>query len=282
MENGIFDLLEKKLIEHSSDFRFLSQIPVIYDPEVECPVIDQFLSEIIAPDDIRVIFEIIGYCLYRSYPIQKAIMFIGEGSNGKSTLAKLIKIFLGSDNCAAHALQDFENFRFATADLYQKNANIFADIPATAVRGTGVFKMLTGGDPIRAEKKFKSSFIFDNYAKLIFSANRVPATNDDTNAFFRRWVLINFPNTFERETDDTNKLSKITTGKELSGLFNKAVKALETILKEGAFSISKTTDDIRDDYVRKSDPVAAFTMDCIEADSELWVGKDEIYRKFAE
>ena len=155
MQNGVFDLLEAKLIEHDPKFYFLTELPVAYDPKANCPQIDKFLSEVLDHDDIPVIFEIVGYCLYRSYPIQKAVMFIGEGSNGKSTLAKLIKTFLGSENCTAHQLQDFDRFRFAAADLYQKLANISSDIPAMAMKQTGIFKMLTGGDPLMLKKNSK-------------------------------------------------------------------------------------------------------------------------------
>jgi hypothetical protein len=39
-------------------------------------------------------------------------------------------------------------------------------------------------------------------AKLIFSCNRLPGTQDHGLAYFKRWRIIEFPNTFEGEAAD--------------------------------------------------------------------------------
>ena len=140
--------------------------------------------------------------------------------------------------------------------------------------------MLTGGAPIEAEKKFRNSFTFINYAKLIFSANKVPEAADDTDAFFRRWIIITFPNKFEGENCDPHLIEKLTKPEELSGLLNLALQGLRRLLEQGRFSHSKTTDEIREDYIRKSDPLAAFVMDCLEVDPEAWVEKQTLYNAF--
>ena len=57
-------------------------------------------------------------------------------------------------------------------------------------------KNSAGGDPIPAERKFQPPFKFVNYAKLLFSANEMPHTPDETDAFFARPIIINFPNQF--------------------------------------------------------------------------------------
>src|SRR5208337_5133071 len=99
---------------------------------------------------------------------------IGDGSNGKSTLINLIKALIGLKNVSSRGLQELEMNRFAKADLYGKLANLYADLPDTALRSVGIFKMLTGGDPITAERKFQNPFKFISGAKLIFSCNKVP------------------------------------------------------------------------------------------------------------
>jgi Family of unknown function (DUF5906) len=49
------------------------------------------------------------------------------------------------------------------------------------------------GDSIRAQNKFKDPFSFRNYAKLIFSANKIPESDDDSSyAYYRRWLIIEF------------------------------------------------------------------------------------------
>jgi len=169
LKNGIYDLETDTLEPHSPEYFFFNQLPVEYDPEADCPKIKKFLKEVAASEeDVDVLEEIAGYCLYRSYPIHKALMLVGEETN-----------------------------RFATAALFGKLANIYPDLSDKSLTQTGIFKMLTGGDLIEAEKKFKDSFKFVNYAKLLFSCNKLPSTFDDTEAFFRRWIILTFPNKFE-------------------------------------------------------------------------------------
>jgi putative DNA primase/helicase len=77
--------------------------------------------------------------------------------------------------------------------------------------------------------------------------------NDDTTAFFRRWIIIVFPNEFKPgEGADPHILEKLTTEREFSGLLNKVLDALKRLLEKGQFSHSKTTEEIREDYIRKS------------------------------
>jgi putative DNA primase/helicase len=282
IKNGVLDLETGELRPHNPEMFFLNQLPIEYDPSAKCPQVDKFLSEILKEHDVKIIHELFGYCLYRGYSIHKALLFVGDGANGKSTLINLLKAFLCIQNVAGHSLQEFEYNRFAKADLYGKLANLYPDLPDIALEKTGVFKMLTGGDPITAERKFRDFFNFTNYAKLVFSANKVPEVKDESSAFFRRWIIINFPNVFEGKDADTKKLEKITTPQELSGLLNKALAALKTLLAQGAFSYSKTTEEIREEYTRKSSPVAAFVTDCLIIAPAKWVEKKILYAEFCD
>lgn len=280
MKNGIFNLKEMTVTPHDEELFLITQLPVKYNPEADCPNIKKFLSEIIIKEDIPIIQELFGYCLWRDYHIQKAFMFVGDGANGKSTLINVFKSFLGVDNISSVALQEIGTNRFAMARLHGKLANIYPDLPDAALRQTGRFKMLTGGDPIEAERKFKKPFNFTNYAKLIYSTNKVPETDDPSSAFFRRWVFVNFPNKFEGEKADKKMIDKITTEEELSGLFNWAIDGLKRILERGIFSKSISTEKTRDLYERMSSPVAAFVKDMTKFESLGYTTKSKMYKKF--
>ncbi len=55
------------------------------------------------------------------------------------------------------------------------------------------------------------------YIKLFFNANTITDTVDKTTAFYRRQIIISFPNTFEGKDDDLHLLDKLTTEEEISG-----------------------------------------------------------------
>jgi P4 family phage/plasmid primase-like protien len=285
LENGILDVSKEpfELKKHSPEYMFFNKLPVKYDPEADCPAIKKFMREITnSEEDITLLEEVIGFCLYREYFVAKALMLVGDGSNGKSTFLNMVKKFLGTVNVSGRSLQDLELHRFAKADLHTKLANIYADLPDKALQSTGTFKMLTGRDLIAAEKKFQRTFHFENYAKLMFSANKVPEAYDDTSAFFRRWLIVVFPKAFIGSEADPYILDKLTTETELSGLLNLVLKGLKKLRETGQFSTSKTTEEIKEDYIRKSSPIAAFVLDCLETDSDAFIEKKALYAVFAE
>jgi len=282
LKNGILNVKTKELLPHTPKYIFLNQLPIKYDPDARCPKILTFINQVVPEGDWPVIQELFGYCLWRNYDLDKAFLFIGGGGNGKSTLLNLLTKFLGNENVSGVALQDLDTNRFAVAELYGKMANIFADLPDRALKNTGKFKMLVGGDLMYGERKFKGQFGFFSYAVLIFSCNKVPETQDDTAAFYRRWIMLNFPYKFEGESDDPNILDKITTEEEMSGLLNWALEGLQRVLENGRFTHSRTTDEIREDYVKKSNPVLAFVEGNIVPDSSGEISKEELYRIFCD
>jgi len=280
LKNKIYNIKEDNFRNHNPKDLFSVSIPVKYDKKADCPKIKKFLSEILDPSNIPVIQELFGYCLYREYPIQKAIMFIGEGANGKSVLLNLLKTFLGKENVSSIPLQSLDRNRFAASQLYNKLANIYPDISNRALYDTGVFKMMVGGDMITAEQKFRDGFNFTNYAKLLFSCNQLPETHDNTKAYFRRWIIIDFPNTFKGSKADKKLIHKLTTEEELSGLLNWAIEGLKRLTTEWDFTNSKAMNEIERIYKMKSSPLSAFVDSELEINMGEYVTKDELYEKF--
>jgi putative DNA primase/helicase len=118
---------------------------------------------------------------------------------------------------------------------------------------------------------------------LIFSANKVPEVYEDTLAFFRRWILFTFPNTFTGETENKNLLATLTTPEEISGFLNWALKGLEQLRANNwKFSNSKSVAQVRDEYIRKSSPIQAFIMDCVVQDSKGKIPKGIMFAKFCD
>ena len=282
LRNGIYNLETKEFMEHNPKYYLSNQIPVIYNPDANINRIQQFLEEILYKDDIPIIQELVGYLLTKKYTIHKAFMFSGEGSNGKSTLINLLKAFIGEANSTSISLQDLTYQRFSRAYLFNKLANFFPDLPDIAIKDTGIFKALTGQDTITADVKFSKSIQFQNYAKLVFSTNKIPRAYDDSDAFYRRWILISFPNRFEGDNCNTKIIEEISTDEELSGLFNWGIKGLHRLLENGRFSYSKSTELIRQEYERKSNPTKAFIEDKLSICEDGEETKEDVYSTYVD
>ncbi|MGA2628385.1 MAG: phage/plasmid primase, P4 family [Candidatus Bathyarchaeia archaeon] len=280
--NGILNLETGTVEQPSPDQFIVVQIPVKFDPAAKCPNIDQFLSQVVPESMIPLLIESVAYCLWQAMPIHKALMLIGGGSNGKSTFQKVMTKFLGEENTTSATLQSLCETRFMAAELYLKLANLSADLPDKALTRTGMFKTTTGGDRVQGEKKFKNPFWFYNYAKQIYSCNQIPSTPDDTDAYYRRWNIVEFPTKFQGENCDPNILDKLTTPEELSGLLNKTLEVLPALLKRGAFSSDETIEQIRDKYILKSNSAKAFIEARLQASVNHTdqIFKEELYREY--
>ncbi len=283
LANGLLNTETRELKPHSPEFLSTVRIPLKYKPEGQAPRCMQFMKEVHHPEDIPVIQELFGNCLVPDKSIQKAILHVGDGENGKSVELSLLRTFIGKANCSNVSWQQLELNRFAKSSLEGKLANIFADLPSQSMNMTTSFKMLTGEDAIGTEKKFKDEYSFENFAKLIFSANKPPkVTDEDSYAFWRRWIIIEFPNQFTDENGkkDPDLIEKLTTEDELSGLLNWALEGLTRLRQQKKYSYKKTVDETTEFYMRASDPVYAFLQDLCEAASDHFEDKDDLHDLF--
>jgi putative DNA primase/helicase len=282
LENGIYDIDTGELRESLPANFFNYCIPIRYNPDAEINEIKQFLENVLYLEDIPVIQELFGYCFYKEYFIHKAFMFVGEGRNGKSTLINLLVTLLGKENISNVSLQSICKDRFAKYELYGKLANLCSELSSESLRNTGLFKMVTGGDYIRAEKKFQDGFKFINNAKCVFSCNVIPESNDKTSAYFSRWIVVEFPNKFEDDNCNPHILKKLTAEKELKGLFNWSMEGLKRLLKNKRFSPHRTLEDVSRFLAERQNPVFIFIELFIERDPDGEITKNEVYNKYLE
>ena len=281
LNNGLYNIKTSTLAGFTPEFYFTFKIPVDYDPEAYDETVDKFLDEITSRNKKKRqdLENMAGYCLYNDYNFAIAFMLVGGGSNGKSTFLNLLEAMLGEGNYSTESLQDLESKQFSRASLFGKLANIVDDLPSKALLSTEAFKWLTGGTVGKGEKKFKDSFNFKNTAKLIFSTNKPPEAKDVTKAFFRRWKIILFNETFEGKKRDPYLIQKLTTKKALSYFLNLALEGLERVLNDQVFS-EEIIEKQEREYKRLANPIYAFVDDFLIEDPDNWVPKEDIYNSF--
>jgi len=297
--NGVFDIDGGELLPHDPKYFFKSKININYNPQADCPHIRDFVKSTFEEKHFWTAFEIPAYLLWREHKIQKAVMLNGSGDNGKSRYIELLEIFCDKKNLASEQLQSLCNDKFSTAQLYGKLGNFSADLPATGVDQTGEFKKLTGGDTISAQHKFGQPFQFKSYAKLVFSANEVPAAKDNTDAFFKRWIIIDFPFKFrndlkEEEYGEIFKkanidiLKELITPPELEGLLNVALIKLKELMQRGTFSCNQTVEEVKNRYLIKSNSALAFLTANISenpaaetpGETDLFIEKEFLWQEY--
>lgn len=282
LKNCIYNFKTKKTQAYTPKNIFINKHETAWlqEPKNYENPIDTFLKQITAnQEDHKLLKEIIGYTFYRKMLFQHFFILVGTGANGKSVYLNIIRKMLGENNVSNIALQDMTD-KFLKIQFYNKNANIFGDLPKKAFEDVGIIKQLTGGDSICADVKFKGAINFYNHAKLISSCNEVPETPDVSDGFFRRAIIINFPNSFDGR-ENRNLLEELTTPKNMSNLFKTSIKAFEQALKRNSLIRQESIDQRRDKYMSYSNSAVAFCNNYLEYDPETELKVDYIYNLYS-
>ena len=295
--NGILNIRTRVLSGHTPEKIFFNKLPVIYDESKDCKNIhEHFNATLKDKESVNVMMEIFGYLLLKEYKIEKAFMFVGYGRNGKSKTIELMKRFIGAENCSSLPLRSLYEESFSLSELFGRMANLAADLSKTDLKETGIIKSLIGRDTIQAKRKYLRDLNFVNYAKMVFAANELPKIYDTTDGFWTKWVLLEFPYKFvTQDVFDTTEnksmlkimdpdiIEKLTNEEELSGLLNFALDGFDRLMEKKDFSYSKSTADVKDMWIRKSDSFTAFCYDHLEECEYEYITKKrlrKIYHKY--
>ncbi len=300
LPDGLLDWRTGVLSPHTPQHPSTIRIPVRWNPEATCPRIEAFLLDVFAPPDdelgkmepaerkqamksleqtLQLVFELCGYCLTPTMLLHVAVLLLGPGRNGKSTLLAVLRALLGAANVSTVALQQFSE-RFQVASLYGKLANICGDLDARAVERTDIFKAMTGGDPIQGEWKYLPPFTFTSFALPLFSANEATLSRDQSEAWFSRWIVLSMPKIIPKEKRDPALVAKLTTRPELEGLLVQAVAGLRRLLDRGRFELPQQVEEAGQAYREELDTVEGWLQECVELDPQTTTSREFLYLSY--
>ena len=284
--NGMLDVKERKLRKHDPKYLAINQIPHEYDPKAdEIDTEESALMKFLAmsvPDkeDQMMLFEYMGYCMTRDTGFQKFMIITGEGGTGKSQIISLIQHIVGEENCSPLSIQDLTQ-RFYPSELYGKLLNACPDIKAGTLNDVSNLKKATGEDILMYERKNKDPSSFRSYAKLLFSANKIPLNMDEkSNAFYRRLLILEMNRVLKEEEKDRELLLKLK--RETSYAIYLATACLGKLYAEGKFVESKNSQRQVQELYRAADSVKAFIDEFMEDSPGSRVDRSSLYRKYEE
>ena len=281
LANGVYDMETKTLLPHSPEYRFTYQFPIKYNDKVDCPKTKAFLNDVLSSEQYLIVQEWMGYYFYRLYIFKKAIIFVGEGDTGKTTLLETIINLLGRDNISSISLQKMTSDKFAGANLYEKHGNLVDELSAKDISDTGNFKIATGGGSVTGEYKFGNQFSFLNFSKFTFACNKIPDVKDfDDLAYFNRWMVISFNKIIENKIP--NFISTLATEEERSGLFNFAMEGLNRLLAQGKFSYESTAMDIKREMMKSGSSIAIFISTQVQQETGAEMSKEKMYDLYSD
>lgn len=286
LKNTRLDIRSSQCLEFTPDAIEFDRIPVTYDPSAYCADLDKMLNRVFCGDRevINLFEEMLGAILIKHNRFQKAFLFYGSGSNGKSTILDLIKTFLGPRNYSAIALEKVTD-RFNTAELENKLANIGDDVDNVTLKDTGTLKKLFSGNAIMVERKGERPYTIEPYATHVYSCNAIPRSFDKSEGFYRRWLLIPFNARFSSDDEDYDPMigDKITSDEALSYLLNIGIRGAKRLMKKGYFTEPQSVKDALEAYKSDNSTVLSWIDDTeLSEDYFLEKPRDALYSEFVD
>lgn len=282
LENGILNLDTYELLPHSSDCFTLAALPFAYDPAAACPGFMRFLNEVTMGDEDKIcaIQEVFGYCLQSSQDGQKIFVFIGEGKNGKTVTANVLKMLIGPSNCSAVPLENLHD-PHATAGMVGKMLNFSMEWKYIEPQAEGVLKAISGGDPVNVNPKNKPLFAAVLPTKIVVISNEPPHIQDRTQGMWRRIHLLPF--NYVVPEDRRIPMEPLLEGfkRELPGIFNWAIEGLRAWRSQKFFTTTQEMNAALDDYRMGSSTVWTWAEENLVVDPACRAAVGDLYGHYA-
>jgi putative DNA primase/helicase len=265
LQNGTLEISASeqtiKLREFKASDFLKYQLTFIYDSSAKAPLFVDYLQHVLPDAESRkALLEYLGYLFIKHsskrLKLEKVLILLGTGENGKSVLYEVMESLLGKENLSHYSLAKLtDNAGNARAKFADKILNYATEINGAI--GSDYFKAMASGEPVSARLLYKDEITLTQYPKMIFNCNELPKEVENTNGFFRRFMIIPFEVTIPKEEQD-NQLSNKIVKSELSGVLNLIIHNLQDLLQRGQFPKCDAIEKAREEYQLESDSVRMF------------------------
>lgn len=119
---------------------------------------------------------------------QQYIWIYGQGGNGKGSLLRFLHKIFGNSSHVISNVQDKPN-QFWTMQMANRRLVMFPDCENARFVASGLFKSMSGGDPINVEPKGGMPYSITLEAKYIFTSQLMPELSSE-NSDKRRAILV--------------------------------------------------------------------------------------------
>ena len=238
--NGTLDLGTGNVYQHSFTDYFRYVLPYDCIPGAPYPIFMKYLDEVLPDKKTQMVLaEYIAWSFLPDLKLEKVLFLYGSGCNGKSVFVDVIEALLGRDNVSHESLSDMcgEFGGNSRANLAGRLLNTCSDVAPNAFSGD-IFKRIASGEPISTKILYKDVVTITDYARMIFCLNELPKTNDRSDGYFRRFLIVPFKVQIPKSKIDPKLTQKIIST-ELPGIMNWVLDGMRRLIKQQGFTESK-------------------------------------------
>lgn len=210
MNNCIYDVLNKKMIDFTPELVFTAKSHVNFNPSATNPFIpvpednsvwdvDSWLDSLGTPEFVGHIKEVLQAVLLPLVKRNQSVWFYSPvGNNGKGTIAQLLRNLVHEEVTVNIPLSQFAE-DFGLAKLPGAMAVITDENDVHTFKsgeGMGRFKAVVTGDAVTIHEKYVNPYTFHFNGLVVECCNSFVKTNDSSNSFYRRLHIIPFSQCF--------------------------------------------------------------------------------------
>ena len=297
-QNGVFDTESGELFEHDPQYLQIRQLPCDYNPEAiteQAPTFHKFLNDLLPGDTQTQAFllEFMGACFSAvfGYRFKKALLLVGPGNTGKTQIRSFMEKVIGEKHSMTLDMKELNQNRFAPSLLEGKRFSGSGDMSYMQVEELNIFKSLTGGDSIFAERKHEQGFNLIYRGFLWYNTNKLPYFRGDRgDHLYNRMMIVYCNNPIPVEQQDRNLLEKMLSEKE--AIINVAIKFFLQAVERGyQFTESDAMREARENYKHENNSLFSFVKlrcvvnggRCKRSDFnrkyEAWCARNEITKE---
>ena len=287
LANGIFDLKENVLEEHSYEHLCLKQSKVVYKKGATAECWIDFLNTIFSGDQelIRFVGQAVGYSLSGLCDPQALIFCYGSGANGKSTFFGVLRELIG-DYYQGIQIETLLANRFQSSSTQYDRARVKGarmvvsdEVPEGRKLNESHVKNLTGGDEIHARNPYEKPFSFEPTHTLWMYGNHKPVISGMDHGIWRRIYLIPFIVTITEDKQRPQEVMWKEFRRENSGILDWALEGWKDFQTNGLV-VPEAVREATSEYKSESDTLETFINENCIINSEFKIHTAKLFQLF--
>lgn len=253
-QNGTLELDSMRLRDHDPTDRLRSVLPYNYDPKAEAPNFSKVLNDALDPDEASFLLRLYGYALSGVGDQQKLVVFVGPGSNGKSTIAEAVRNAFGRYAGTANPetfmrQQNKPSINNDVAALDGLRLVTTSELSADQRLDAALVKRMTGGEELTARFLHKEFFSFRFRALIVMVSNFSPLFDGSDTGIARRLLFLPFDRTVAKGAEDRRMAEKLAL--EAPGIMNILLSGYRDYQTRGLGvpeAVQRKTADVLEDH----------------------------------
>jgi P4 family phage/plasmid primase-like protien len=188
----------------------------------------------------------------------KAIVLFGRSANnGKSTVLDLLEGLLGSTACSHVSPHRFDQPNAAIA-MRGKLLNTSAELTTADVIQSDAFKSAVTGEPIPGKILYKDMVDFRPVAQHVIATNKLPPFAGGIDKGVRRRLLVLVFNRVIPQHEMIAGIADLILRDEYELFLAWAIEGASRLIRQGKFSMPKSSIEALEKWTRDTDPVRAW------------------------